>query len=74
MLISSINSIPQTNLFVKPPAEQGAERKKMTRYRARMTNRKKHIFAECYTLALLQQWIIDNEKLGFKLIGKIQKL
>ncbi|MBQ4273473.1 MAG: hypothetical protein IJB94_00690 [Clostridia bacterium] len=46
----------------------------MTRYRARMTNRKKHIFAECYTLALLQQWIIDNEKLGFKLIGKIQKL
>ncbi len=44
------------------------------RYRARMTNRKKHIFAECCTLALLRQWISDNEKLGFKLIGKIQKV
>lgn len=44
----------------------------MPRYYAVMKKGSKEIYGECFTLQLLKQWISDNEKIGFKLKGKIE--
>lgn len=46
----------------------------MARYYAEMKKGSKKIYGECYTLALLKQWIADNEKIGFKLVGEIERV
>lgn len=40
----------------------------MKRYYAKMKKGNKVIYAECCTKDLLQEWIAENQKLGFKLI------
>lgn len=44
------------------------------RYYAQMIKGGRIIYGECCTLALLQQWIKDNEKLGFRIVGKIERV
>ena len=46
----------------------------MTRFYAEMKKGKKKIYGECCTLSLLKQWIEDNEKIGFKLVGEIERV
>lgn len=41
------------------------------RYYAEMKKGGKKIYGECCSMALMKQWIKDNEALGFKLIGGI---
>ena len=43
------------------------------RYYARMRKGSRYIYANCHTYELLQVWIRDNEKLGYELIGKIER-
>lgn len=46
----------------------------MARYYAEMKKGSKKIYGECCILELLQQWIADNEKIGYKLIGEIERV
>ena len=46
----------------------------MTKWYAEMKKGKKIIYGNCYELSLLKQWISDNEKIGFKLIGEIERV
>lgn len=44
----------------------------MFRYYVEMKKGSKVIYGECYTKALLLQWIEENKKLGFALVGEIE--
>ena len=46
----------------------------MFRWYAEMKKGNKKIYGESCTLSLLKQWIADNEKLGFKLVGEIERV
>lgn len=46
----------------------------MRRWYAEMKKGRKIIYGECYELGLLKQWISDNEKDGWKLIGEIERV
>ena len=43
----------------------------MRKYYATMKKGSKTIYGSAYTKGLLLQWIADNEKLGFELVGDI---
>ncbi len=44
------------------------------RYYAEMKKGRKKIYGECCSLGLLQQWIKDNEALGFVLTGMVERV
>ena len=73
MKLFEYNDIQKLRKLNNKKNEQRTERK-MARYYAEMKKGSKKIYGECYTLSLLKQWIADNEKIGFKLVGEIERV
>lgn len=46
----------------------------MTRYYAEMKKGRKKIYGEACTLALVQDWVKQQEACGFVLIGEIERI